>query len=114
MSTDFTQFQEHTEPHDAGQDDTVTPLRVSAPHIGSGEAMNTFTVRLPVSVLEILRSVARERKETTGAVIRRIVENAVAEHVSDDATVPVSALRALIAEAEEPEGPTNPDVWRVG
>lgn len=109
MSTDFTQYHEHTEPHDGigAADDTVTHLR-------TGEAMDTFTVRLPVSTLNILRGLARERKETTGAVIRRIIGNAVADHVSDDATVSVSDLRALIARAEEPHSPTTPDVRRAG
>lgn len=67
------------------------------------EPMDSFTIRLPVSVLESVRSIAAERNESTGSVIRRMVENAVSDHTSDDATIPVSALRELISLAQDPQ-----------
>lgn len=63
----------------------------------TSEQMDSFTVRPPVSVLERVRHLAKNRGTSTGAVLREIVENAVSDSVDDGASVAVADLRALIA-----------------
>ena len=99
-----TNFKELAEFYDTG--DFSDEARAAEPvkdSPGSDEPMDSFTVRLPVSVLETVRRIAAEEHQTTGSVIRRMVENAVAGHTSDEAMVPVAALRELISLATEPE-----------
>ncbi|BAU97140.1 hypothetical protein N24_2878 [Corynebacterium suranareeae] len=45
---------------------------------GASEPMDSFTVRLSISVLESVRSRAAERNESTESVIRRMIEDGVA------------------------------------
>lgn len=71
----------------------------SEPAAWEPSAMSAFTTRLPKATLESLRGIARERGVTTGQVIRDILVEAVREEAGEEKTVPVSALRALIAQA---------------
>lgn len=61
--------------------------------------MTAFTVRLSQSTLEALRRAARDQKMTTGALIRKVLTEAVSDATSGEKTIPVSALRELIAQA---------------
>ncbi|KQB83993.1 CopG family transcriptional regulator [Corynebacterium lowii] len=61
--------------------------------------MTAFTARLPQSTLAALRDLAQSRGVTTGQMIRDILTEAVATEVAPEKTIPVSALRALIAQA---------------
>ncbi|MGV0624590.1 hypothetical protein [Mycolicibacter minnesotensis] len=65
----------------------------------TGEAMDAFTVRLPVALLDALRARAVTENVTTGQIIRRTLEAALSATVDDDKTIPVHKLRALIADA---------------
>ncbi|MGP6174049.1 hypothetical protein [Corynebacterium sp. A21] len=101
MSTNFKELAEFFDAGDFSAEAKAAEPMKTAPGSGNaGEPMDAFTVRLPVSVLEAVRKIAAEEGETTGSVIRRMVESAVAEHTSDQAVVPVSALRELISLAE--------------
>lgn len=66
---------------------------------GGAEPMDAFTVRLPVALLEALRSRAASEGVTTGQMIRRTLEAAVSAGTDDNKTIPVHKLRALIADA---------------
>lgn len=61
--------------------------------------MTAFTVRLPQSVLSRLRIDAERRNMPTGELIRKILTEAVSDATSGEKTIPVSALRELIAQA---------------
>ena len=69
----------------------------------AAEPMSAFTVRLPTSVSNKVRDIAAQRGETTGLVLREIIETAVADAVDDDATISVAELRKLIATATDSE-----------
>lgn len=102
-----TNFKELAEYFDAGDFTTeakkAEPVNMAAGSADANEPMDAFTVRLPVSVLETVRAIAAQEGESTGAILRRMVESAVAEHTSDQAVVPVSALRELISLAQNDE-----------
>ena len=65
--------------------------------------MSAFKVRLPASVLNKVRDIAAQRGETTGLVLREIIETAVADAVDDDATISVAEPRKLITTATDSE-----------
>ncbi|HJG42678.1 hypothetical protein [Corynebacterium phoceense] len=69
----------------------------------AAEPMSAFKVRLPASVLNKVRDIAAQRGETTGLVLREIVETAVADAVDDDATISVAEPRKLITTATDSE-----------
>lgn len=69
------------------------------------DAMSAFTVRLPTNVLNTVRSEAKKRGVTTGAVLRQFVEEGVAGLAEEDAVIPVSQLRSLIATAKTAPAP---------
>lgn len=71
----------------------------ATPTAATAEPMDAFTVRLPVTLLAILRERAAAANITTGQMIRRTLETAVSDTVDDDKTIPVHKLRALIADA---------------
>jgi hypothetical protein len=64
----------------------------------SAEAMSGFNTRLPTTVLNDARAIARARGVTTGAWIREVIETAVSRHKAGDDMVPMSVL---LAAAEE-------------
>lgn len=63
------------------------------------EAMCAFTVRLPTHVLNQIRDIAEKQQRSTGAVMRTIIEQGVADSMSDDAVISVRELRKLISAA---------------
>lgn len=63
------------------------------------ETMTTFSVRLPVAVLDEVCKLAECENKTTGAKFREIIEDYVANRQDKNAVIPVSALQALIAQA---------------
>lgn len=63
------------------------------------EAMSAFTVRLPTHVLNRVRAIAEQENCSTGAAMRAIIEQGVADSMSDDAVIPVRELRRLISSA---------------
>lgn len=71
-------------------------------HVGPG-SMTAFTVRLPRQVLQSVRAIAQRDGVTTGAALRTIIEQSVAEQSSDDAVVSVAELRRLISTARRSE-----------
>lgn len=106
MGTNFKDLAAYFDAGDFSEEaKAAQPAKDTPGSAGSAEPMDSFTVRLPVSVLEVVRKIAAEENETTGSIIRRMVENAVAEHTSDEATVPVSALRELISLAQDTDQP---------
>lgn len=70
-------------------------------HVGP-EAMSAFTVRLPTHVLHRVRTIAEREHISTGAAMRAIIEQGVAESMHDDAVVSVRDLRRLISSAHRP------------
>ena len=86
-NSDMTEVMADAEPTDFGDQSGV-------------EAMSAFTVRLPTHVLNTVRDIARREGRTTGAILRAIVEEGVAEETSDEAVVKVSELRRLISSAK--------------
>ncbi|MBD8031307.1 ribbon-helix-helix protein, CopG family [Corynebacterium gallinarum] len=104
MNTNFQELADYYDTGDFSEEaKAAQPTTDDAGPGGPTEPMDSFTVRLPVSVLEAVRKIAAEGNDTTGSVIRRMVEGAVAEHTSDEATIPVRALRKLISLANDPE-----------
>lgn len=104
MSTNFKELAEYFDAGDFSEEARAAePVKEPTGTAASVEPMDAFTVRLPVSVLEAVREIATEAGQTTGSIIRQMVEDAVAERASDEATVPVRALRELISLAQEPE-----------
>jgi hypothetical protein len=61
-------------------------------------AMSGFNTRLPTTVLNDARAIARARGMSTGAWIREVIEAAVTRHKTGDDLVPLSVL---LAAAEE-------------
>jgi hypothetical protein len=61
-------------------------------------AMSGFNTRLPTTVLDDARTIARSRGITTGAWIREVIEAAVTKEKGGDDLVPLSVL---LAAAEE-------------
>jgi hypothetical protein len=61
-------------------------------------AMSGFNTRLPTTVLNDARTIARARGMATGAWIREVIEAAVARQKAGDDMVPMSVL---LAAAEE-------------
>lgn len=104
MSTNFKDLAEHFDTGDFSEEAKAAhPVKDAPGSSGSAEPMDAFTVRLPVSVLESVRAIAAEDNETTGSIIRRMVESAVAEHTSDETMISVRALRELISRANNPD-----------
>lgn len=66
------------------------------------EAMTSYSVRMPLSVLNAVSDMAETEGKTTGAKLREIVTEYVSKRADGDAHVPVSALLDLIARAEKP------------
>lgn len=62
----------------------------------TGEAMESFAVRLPAAVLNQVRAQARKEKVSTGAVLRRLIESAL-NTPAEDKVIPVGELREIIA-----------------
>lgn len=83
----------------SAQIDAAEPATPTAATAATAEPMDAFTVRLPVTLLAILRERAAAANITTGQMIRRTLETAVSDTVDDDKTIPVHKLRALIADA---------------
>lgn len=71
-------------------------------HVGPG-SMTAFTVRLPRHILQSVREMAQRDGVTTGAALRSIIEQGVAEQSSDDDVVSVRELRRLISAARKAE-----------
>ncbi|MHB1510451.1 MAG: hypothetical protein ACYCST_09575 [Acidimicrobiales bacterium] len=65
------------------------------------ERMTTFAVRLPVTVLDHVREIAKERNVTSSALIRRWIAAGTAEDggAAGGRVVPVQALLELIGRA---------------
>lgn len=61
-------------------------------------AMSGFNTRLPTTVLNDARAIARARGMTTGAWIREVIEAAVSKQKAGDDLVP---MQVLLAAAEE-------------
>jgi hypothetical protein len=61
-------------------------------------AMSGFNTRLPTTVLNDARAIARTRGMATGAWIREVIEAAVAQQKAGDDLVPTSVLLAAIEE----------------
>jgi len=61
-------------------------------------AMSGFNTRLPTTVLNDARAIARARGMATGAWIREVIEAAVAQQKAGDDLVPTSVLLAAIEE----------------
>ena len=61
-------------------------------------AMSGFNTRLPTTVLNDARAIARARGLTTGAWIREVIEAAISRHKAGEELVPMSVL---LAAAEE-------------
>ncbi len=76
---------------------------IEVPDRHGSEAMSAFTVRLPTHVLQAVRDLASRNGVSTGAAMRTIIEEGVAETVSDDAVVSVAELRRLISTARRSE-----------
>lgn len=96
MSTNFTELAEYFDAGDFSDEAKAAHVaEETTGTAGSTKPRDAFTVRLPVSVLQAVRAIAAEEHEATGSIIRRMVEDTVAEHTSDEATVPVSALRGV-------------------
>lgn len=49
-------------------------IRNNPSTVSDSEALDSFTVALPVSVLNRVRSLARKENVTTGTVLRRLIE----------------------------------------
>lgn len=86
--------------------DTAEELEDATAAVGSdappgAERMTTFAVRLPVVVLDRIRELAERRSVTTSSLIRRWIEEGIAEDGSDvgDRVVSVQALLELIGRA---------------
>lgn len=110
MNTNFKELAEYFDAGDfSAEAQAAQPAKRPADSTGATEPMDAFTVRLPVSVLESVRKIAAEEQETTGSIIRRMVENAVSEHTNDEAMIPVGALRKLISLAHNPNQEQQPD-----
>jgi hypothetical protein len=62
------------------------------------EAMSGFNTRLPTTVLNEARMIARTRGMTTGAWIREVIEAAVSKQKAGDDLVPMSVLLAAAQE----------------
>ncbi|MFV8395354.1 hypothetical protein [Corynebacterium hindlerae] len=67
----------------------------------ASEAMTSYSVRLPLSILNAVAKQAELEGKTTGAKLREIVTEYVSKGAAGDAHVPVSALLDLIARAEK-------------
>lgn len=67
----------------------------------TSEAMTSYSVRMPLSVLNAVGEMAQAEGKTTGAKLREIVTEYVSKGADGDAQVPVSALLDLIARAEK-------------
>lgn len=69
-------------------------------HVPSAEPMVTYALRLPKPVIDRLRSVAQARNVKVSTLMREWLEERLTleSHGDEDATVPVSALLALVAE----------------
>lgn len=76
---------------------------IEVPDRQGSEAMSAFTVRLPTHVLQAVRDLASRNGVSTGAAMRAIIEEGVAETVGDDAVVSVAELRRLISAARKAE-----------
>ena len=61
-------------------------------------AMSGFNTRLPTTVLNDARAIARARGMATGAWIREVIEAAVAGQKAGDDLVPMSVLLAAVEE----------------
>lgn len=104
MTTDESASIRHTDALAAHYDqaDLSAEIVAATPTNSSSapaEPMDAFTVRLPTTLLDALRSRAVTENITTGQVIRRILEVAVSQDVDGDKAIPVHKLRALIADA---------------
>ena len=99
MTDRFAALADHHDNDDlSAQIDASEPAPESA-RPTAPEPMDAFTVRLPVSLLDILRERAAAEQVTTGRMIRRTLEAAISASVDDDKAIPVHELRASIAEA---------------
>lgn len=69
-------------------------------HAPAPEPMVTYALRLPSPVIEQLRAAAQARNVKVSTLMREWLEErlTVESHGGEDATVPVSALLALVAE----------------
>lgn len=62
-----------------------------------GEPMVGITIRLPASTLDAARELARKDGVKVTALLRRWIEQSVAEGTDDGQMVPVAELKRLIA-----------------
>ena len=62
-----------------------------------GEPMVGITIRLPASTLDAARVIARKDGVKVTALLRRWIEQNVAEGADDEQMVPVAELKRLIA-----------------
>lgn len=99
MTDRFAELADHYDSTDlSAQIDASEPAEPT-PAAAASEPMDAFTVRLPVALLDALRTRAAAEKITTGQMIRRTLEAALSATVDDNKTIPVHKLRALIADA---------------
>lgn len=97
MTDRFAELAEHYDNTDLSAQIEASEPAAPAVTAGASEPMEAFTVRLPVTLLDVLRERAAAEGIATGQMIRRTLEEAVSEIVEDDQVVPVRELRALIA-----------------
>lgn len=81
------------------QSEVITDAALTRASPTVGVPMEAFTVRLPITVLDHFRAQAKREGVTTGEVLRRVLQDASADQVDNDATITVRELRALIANA---------------
>lgn len=74
-----------------------------------GEPMVGITIRLPASTLDAARRLARKEGLKVTALLRRWIEENVAEGADDEQMIPVAELKRLIAKSRFP-ATFGPDV----
>ncbi|MEJ5997893.1 hypothetical protein [Corynebacterium sp. H130] len=107
MGNDKYEFQELADYYDNTDQSTIMrdarlmerPAEYRIPR--ASEAMTSYSVRLPLSILNAVGEMAEAEGKTTGAKLREIVTEYVSKGAAGDAHVPVSALLDLIARAEK-------------
>ena len=74
-----------------------------------GEPMVGITIRLPAPTLDAARTLARKDGVKVTALLRRWIEENVAEGADDERVIPVAELKRLIAKSRFPAA-FGPDV----
>ena len=91
---------EHYETHDvSGELEAGTWERHESRN--PAQAMSGFNTRMPTTVLNEARTIARHRGMTTGAWIREVIEAAVSKQKAGDDLVPMSVLLAAAEEYQQ-------------